>query len=252
MAAPGPLILIGAVAAVGVLHTIVPDHWAPITILARQQGWTRAQVVRAAAIAGGGHTVSTLLIAILVWTLGAALAAKFGNVVSIASSVALMAFGLWMALASLREIRQADRANDHGHSHMGHAHLHRHDAGIEHRHYHEHHDDDWHAVDGNLALIPVHAHEHKTSSRSALLLIIGSSPMIEGIPAFFAASKYGITQLLIMAVVFAVSTTATYILLCVAGASGLERLRLGKFEQYGEVLSGIFIALTGLVFIFVG
>jgi hypothetical protein len=26
------LLLIGAVAAVGVLHTVVPDHWVPITL----------------------------------------------------------------------------------------------------------------------------------------------------------------------------------------------------------------------------
>jgi hypothetical protein len=28
------LLLVGAVAAVGVLHTIVPDHWVPITLIA--------------------------------------------------------------------------------------------------------------------------------------------------------------------------------------------------------------------------
>jgi hypothetical protein len=33
-------ILIITVAAVGVLHTIVPDHWAPIVVLGRQQGWS--------------------------------------------------------------------------------------------------------------------------------------------------------------------------------------------------------------------
>jgi hypothetical protein len=37
-------------------------------------------------------------------------------------------------------------------------------------------------------------HHHdapKTWSRTALLLILGSSPMVEGIPAFFAAGRYG-------------------------------------------------------------
>jgi len=34
------LLLIGAVISVGILHTIVPDHWVPITLIARQQGWT--------------------------------------------------------------------------------------------------------------------------------------------------------------------------------------------------------------------
>ncbi len=251
MSTPGPLILIGAVAAVGVFHTMVPDHWAPITILARQQGWTRGQVVRAAAMAGSGHAVSTLIIAVLVWTLGAALAVKFGNIVTLISSVALIGFGLWIALASLREMHRHAHAHEHGHNHMGHAHVHRHDRGMEHTHYHEHREPDWHAVEGNLAVAPIHEHEHKTSPRTALLLIIGSSPMVEGIPAFFAASKYGTALLVAMAVVFALSTIATYVTLCVAGASGLQRINLGKFEQYGEVLSGAFIALTGLAFIFV-
>jgi hypothetical protein len=51
-----------------------------------------------------------------------------------------------------------------------------------------------------------------------------------------------------MAVAFAISTIATYVLLCVYSTAGLQRLRLGTFERYGEVLSGAFIALVGLMF----
>ena len=251
MAAPGPLILIGAVAAVGVFHTMVPNHWAPITILARQQGWTRGQVVRAAAIAGSGHIVSTLIIATLVWALGAALAVRLGNIVTLISSAALIGFGIWIALASLREMRRSSHDHGHGHSHMGHAHMHRHGEGVQHVHYHEHHEHDWHSVEGSLAVAPMHDHEHKASSRTALLLILGSSPMVEGIPAFFAASRYGAAQLATMALVFAISTIATYVILSVAGVSGLQRISFGTFERYGEVLSGAFIALTGVVFIFI-
>jgi hypothetical protein len=83
---------------------------------------------------------------------------------------------------------------------------------------------------------------------TALLLILGSSPMVEGIPAFFAAGKYGIGLIVVMAVVFAISTIATYVLLCVYSTAGLQRVRLGPFERYGEVLSGAFIALVGLAF----
>ena len=58
----GPeLLLIGAVAAVGVLHTVVPDHWVPITMIARQRGWSMAETARASLIAGTGHVVSTLV-----------------------------------------------------------------------------------------------------------------------------------------------------------------------------------------------
>jgi hypothetical protein len=51
-----------------------------------------------------------------------------------------------------------------------------------------------------------------------------------------------------MAVVFALSTIATYVGFCVYSTSGLQRLRLGALERYGEVLSGAFIALVGLAF----
>ena len=63
----GPeLLLIGGVAAVGVLHTMVPDHWLPITVLARQRGWSRGETAWAAFQAGLGHVGSTLLIGICV------------------------------------------------------------------------------------------------------------------------------------------------------------------------------------------
>jgi hypothetical protein len=72
--------------------------------------------------------------------------------------------------------------------------------------------------------------------------------MVEGIPAFFAAAKHGAGLIVAMAAVFALSTIATYVLLCVYSTAGLQRLRLGTFERYGEVLSGAFIALVGVVF----
>ena len=56
----GPkLLLIGTVAAVGVLHTIVPDHWVPITLIARQLGWSKAETARASFQAGIRHVLST-------------------------------------------------------------------------------------------------------------------------------------------------------------------------------------------------
>lgn len=204
-------LLVLAVAIVGVLHTAVPDHWAPIALLARQRRWSAEKTARTAAIAGLGHVVSTLIIAVIVWVAGAALAVRFGHLVSILSSVALIGFGLWIAIASWRELHDPARAHSH------------------------HHEDEI----------------REASSRTALLLILGSSPMVEGIPAFFAAGQYGAPLLSVMAVVFALSTIITYVVLCVASASGIQRLDLGRFEQYGEVLSGSFIALLGFIFLLV-
>jgi hypothetical protein len=86
------------------------------------------------------------------------------------------------------------------------------------------------------------------TARTALLVILGSSPMVEGIPAFFAAAKYGVGLIIAMSVVFALSTIVTYVVLCVYSAAGLQRVRLGAVERYGEVLSGAFISLVGVAF----
>jgi hypothetical protein len=388
------LLLIGAVAGVGVLHTIVPDHWVPITLIARQRGWSKAETARAALQAGSGHVLSTLLIGLVVWFAGIAVAARFGHVVETASSIALIAFGGWIAIWAWRELRTThehghSRSHDfkhlaahghhdhhdhihgpelqliatddgvvelsifeagvpprfrlsgvsadavtvetlretgarqvfllahhgtywesaeeipephgfevtvtvehgdhahsyetqfiehgHGHAHEDahayddefeaaadplyaplrgetavltrHVHVHRHGRGLPHAHWHDHTPATSHPITAELAPEPpIHEHHHKTSARTALLLILGSSPMVEGIPAFFAAGKYGVGLIAIMAVMFAMSTIATYVLLCVYSTAGLQRVRLGAFERYGEVLSGAFIALVGLVF----
>ena len=210
-------LLVLAVVAVGVLHTLVPDHWAPIAVLARQSGWTRMQTARAAFIAGFGHTVSTLAIGIIVWLAGVAFAERFGHDVSIASSVALIGFGGWIAIASWREARD-DAGHHHGHDHD-------------------------HEAASDVSQLA------KPNSRMALLLILGSSPMIEGIPAFFAASKFGFGLIALMSVLFALSTIATYVILCVYSHAALERVSFGPLETYGEVLSGALIAAIGIVFL---
>src|SRR5690348_17594296 len=113
------LLLLAAVVAVGVLHTMVPDHWVPITVLARQHGWSRAETARAAAQAGFGHVVSTLIIGAVIWVLGVATAQRFGGIVDTLSSLALVGFGGWFVVAGLREMHHghSDHHHDHGHPH---------------------------------------------------------------------------------------------------------------------------------------
>ena len=72
--------------------------------------------------------------------------------------------------------------------------------------------------------------------------------MIEGIPAFFAAARYSVALVTTMAAVFAASTIATYMVLCVSSTAGLQRIRLGALEHHGEVLSGVLIMLVGIAF----
>lgn len=386
------LLLVLTVAVVGVLHTMAPDHWVPITLMARQRGWTKAETAKAALTAGIGHVVTTLIIGLVVWAAGVAFATHFGHWVDTIASLALVGFGGWIAVSAWREMQSGEghshgglfghthhhgahddhghaaggfhgpelqnidtghgmaelsifedgipphfrftgtgvdwvraetirdggkrqsfafanrgkywesldeipephgfevtvtlghgshdhtyitrfaehehgpHGHDHGHHHddagsdplyaplqgvavlARHAHAHRH-GGIVHEHQHDHEASTAHEVTAQTETVPpIHQHKHKTSARTALLLILSSSPMVEGIPAFFAASRYGFALIALMAVVFAISTIVTYVTLCVFSAAGLQRVKLGLLERYGEVISGLFIALVGVVF----
>src|SRR5215475_13439170 len=87
IAASGFLLVI-TVAVIGVLHTAVPDHWAPIALIARQRAWSQRETALAAAQAGLGHVVTTLIIGLVVWIAGVQFAARFGNVVDTIASIA--------------------------------------------------------------------------------------------------------------------------------------------------------------------
>ena len=199
------------------------------------------RTARAAALAGFGHVASTLVLGLILWAVGASLAVRYGHAVSVVAALALIAFGAWIGYAGWRELRGGD---DHGHAHFAHAHAHRHEDATQHVHWHEHHEADWHAVEGGVAAL--HRHDHAVAGRTALLLILGSSPMVEGLPAFFAASTYGAALIGVMAGVFAVATIATYVATSCFAIAGLQRVSLGPLERYGEVLSGAFVALVGI------
>lgn len=206
-------LLVLAVLAVGVFHTLVPDHWVPIVVLARHAKWGRAPTAGAAALAGLGHTVSTLFIGMLIWVAGVVFAVRFGHMVSMASSVALVLFGAWFAIAALRELRHPAAEVDEA---------------------------------GQQSSI----FNSRKRTRLTLLLILGSSPMIEGLPAFLAAARFGFGLLATMSIVFALSTILTYVITCDQGTRMLQRLSFGPLERYGEVISGCVILAVGVASFF--
>jgi hypothetical protein len=83
----------------------------PITLLTRQRGWPRAETASAALRAGIGHVGKTLVLGLVVWLAGVAAADRFRHIVDTAASVALVAFGGWIAISAWRELPTATRAS---------------------------------------------------------------------------------------------------------------------------------------------
>jgi len=198
------LLLVITVAVVGVLHTIVPDHWAPIAVIARQRGWSRRETARVAAGAGLGHALSTIAIGAIAFFAGALAAQRFGHAINLASGIALILFGLWTTIAAIRELRVTVDA-----------------------------------VPSPSAL----------PARTALMLVLGSSPSIETVPTFLAAAPLGIAAFVALSLAFSITTIGTYVVTCVLSVAGLEQFRYAPIERYGEVISGVLVSIIGVVFL---
>jgi len=182
----------------------VPDHWAPIAVIARQRGWSRRETARVAAGAGLGHALSTIAIGAIAFFAGALAAQRFGHAINLASGIALILFGLWTTIAAIRELRVTVDA-----------------------------------VPSPSAL----------PARTALMLVLGSSPSIETVPTFLAAAPLGIAAFVALSLAFSITTIGTYVVTCVLSVAGLEQFRYAPIERYGEVISGVLVSIIGVVFL---
>ena len=76
------------------LHAALPTHWLPFVLVGRAQGWSGRKTLAVTALAGGGHIVATVALAVLLMGAGLALGERVGPVLQLVAGVVLIAFGL--------------------------------------------------------------------------------------------------------------------------------------------------------------
>lgn len=102
-----PIVVSGLL--VAFFHAALPTHWLPFVLVGRGQGWGAGKTLTIAAGAGVGHTLSTMLLGLLLTGAGIALEQKFGGLSPWIVGGLLISLGLFYLL------RQALRR--HGHTH---------------------------------------------------------------------------------------------------------------------------------------
>src|SRR4030081_2597225 len=66
----GVLLLVIGAAAVGPIHSILPDHWVPLAVVARTQHWSLARLARVTTLAAAGHVLTSVVLGGLVALIG--------------------------------------------------------------------------------------------------------------------------------------------------------------------------------------
>ena len=260
-----PLLLVAA-AGVGIAHSVLPDHWVPLAVIARANRWSLARTAKLSFLASLGHVGVSLLLGVVLAAAGLALrnaiVAAEGQIVGGVLVLTGIGFLIW-ALAT--------RGRGHTHTHLhvqdpvhadyaahhDHGHAHHDDHGHDSRdHHHDHaHDDDHdhdhdHAVHGHD-----HGHEHQGTRRASWLSDIAvpfgvaASPDLTILPVFLAASAVGVGPAALALVVFALATIGTFVALTLAATIGGYQVEWPWLERNGHVVSALVLLVVGILVI---
>ncbi len=81
-----------------IVHALIPNHWMPLIFIGRAEKWQTRETLTISFIAGLAHTLSTILIGILIGVLGFKLAAKFEIITTLVAPLILIGIGLFFLL----------------------------------------------------------------------------------------------------------------------------------------------------------
>ncbi len=86
-------IILGSIL-LSLMHALIPNHWLPLIAVAKSEGWSRLETLLATGITGFAHTLSTILIGIIVGLVGYELSEKYSAFISIVAPSILVLLGI--------------------------------------------------------------------------------------------------------------------------------------------------------------
>ena len=266
------LVLLLAAAGVGFGHAVLPDHWAPLAVLARTRKDPLPRVVRRSLAAAGTHVALSLLLGAVLIVVGL----RFRDTVLryedyVVGGLLLATGAAFLALELTGRGHGHSHEGEHGHSHGGHGHAqdhgHPHDQAPDHGHAHDtdHADPHAHGHDHAHPHLDPHAHPHpdhqprphtpisrpgRLHAAAALAVPFGAaaSPDLTILPVFLAASALGAATAVGSLLVFAGVTMATIVGLTVAASLGVAKLTGPWVERRANLLTaGTLLAFGALI-----
>lgn len=76
------------------VHASIPNHWLPIVLVGKSEGWSTKETVSIGILSGFLHTLSTILLGSVIGYIGLKLSEKYEGVTSLVASLVLIGMGL--------------------------------------------------------------------------------------------------------------------------------------------------------------
>lgn len=200
-----------------IVHALIPSHWLPMIAISKAEKWSERETLTVTAITATAHTLSTVIIGIIVGLIGYKLSESYHYITHYVAPVILIALGL---VYFLLEYRHSKLKGEHHHHHID--------------------------IDGIV--------QKRKSKRSIVLTLsiaMFFSPCLEIEVYYFTASSLGWLGISIVSIVYFFITVLGILALVYFASKGVKKLRWHFLEHHDKLLSGIILVLVGLLAFFV-
>jgi hypothetical protein len=230
-----PLLIIAA-GTVGFLHSILPDHWVPLAVIARTQRWSIAHVARISVLASVGHVLTSLVIAGIIAAIGLRFRSAFetqqGHIVGAILILTGIGFVVWSLTGH----------GGHSHGAGGHSHARDH-VHEDHAHDHENRHEHSHGAGAT----PVERSAVQRFAAIAGPFGAAASPDLTILPVALAASAIGLGAVLGTLVAFTIATLGTFVVLTVAATLAGYQVKGEWLEEHGTLITAFVLISIGIV-----
>jgi putative Mn2+ efflux pump MntP len=207
-------IFIGSIT-LSLIHALIPNHWVPLIAIGKTEKWTPGETLSATVITGFAHTLSTVIIGIIVGFLGYALSDRYTLISQTIAPLILVGLGLVYIVIDLIQA---------------------------HKHHHHHHE---HLNANNTA------GKSRWAILTSLSIAMFLTPCIELEAYYFQAGTIGWAGIFIVSVVYTFTTVAVMLVLVYLGMKGIKRFNSNFMEHHEKLMTGIILVILGLFALFI-
>ncbi|MCX7876122.1 MAG: hypothetical protein N2321_08160 [Melioribacteraceae bacterium] len=209
-------IFIGSVL-LSIVHASIPNHWLPLVAIGKVEKWNLKETLFVTFITGVSHTISTIVIGIIVGLIGYQLTETYHFVTHIVAPLVLIVLGL---IYFYQDYRHSKIDIPHEHSH----------------------------IDVNNL---IQKKKTKRAIVTSLSLAMFFSPCIEVEIYYFTAARIGWLGIAIVSLTYFIVTISGMMLLVYFASKGIEKFKINFFEHREKLISGIILLIVGLLAFFI-
>jgi len=193
------------------IHALIPNHWLPLIAVGKTEKWTHSQTLWATVITGVSHTLSTIIIGIVVGLIGYKLATKYAVISETVAPAILIGLGL---IYIFRDFR-----SDHHHTH---------DLK-------------------QLETEPGQKRSRWIAILTSLSIAMFLTPCIEIEAYYFQAGTIGWIGIFIVSAVYLMTTVMVMLLLVYLGMRGVKTFKSHFLEHHEKGITGIVLVALGIL-----